>query len=209
MKPNEIRKPCSKSYTAFLLPNNRKDNYLKKYNIILADPPWQYGNPNSIGAPEKHYPTMPLQDICALPIKDLADDDCALFLWATMPFLRESFEVIDAWGFKYITAGFVWLKTHKHADGFRAGLGYWTRANAEICLLAKKGRPKRHSTKVRQVIEYPVEGHSKKPDETRERIVELMGDVPRVELFARQKAIGWDVWGNELPNDIEISSDLS
>lgn len=183
----------------------RKVIELKKYNIIYADPPWRYSNSKSKGAAENHYPTMQLQEICDLPIKDMAADDCMLFLWVTFPLLRQSFEVIDAWGFKYISVAFVWTKKNKHVEGFRMGLGSWTRANAEICLLAKKGKPKRQSAKVNQVIEYPMEEHSKKPVETRDRIVELMGDLPRLELFARQKTKGWDIWGNELPNDINIS----
>ena len=147
---------------------------------------------------------MKLSDICALPVADIAAGDCALFLWATYPNLQEAFEVIKAWGFTYKTVAFTWVKRNKQSPGWFAGLGHWTRANAEICLLAAKGRPKRISKSVRQIIDAPIERHSKKPDEARSRIVELMGDLPRVELFAREKADGWDVFGNEVDSTITL-----
>jgi len=179
---------------------------LEKYKVIYADPPWHYRTWSKKGggrsAEEKHYPTMSLSDICTLPVDDIADKDCVLFLWATYPNLREAFEVIEAWGFTYKTVAFTWVKRNKKADSFFVGLGYWTRANAEICLLATKGKPKRVSKSVRQVIDTPIERHSKKPDEIRNRIVELMGDVPRLEMFAREKTEGWSAFGNEIDSDI-------
>ena len=114
-----------------------------------------------------------------------------MFLWATFPQLREALELIEAWGFKYKTVAFVWLKKNKVADSWFYGLGFWTRGNAEICLLATKGKPKRQSPAVHQFIISPIEAHSKKPDEARNKIVHLMGDVPRIELFARQSPEGW------------------
>ena len=147
---------------------------------------------------------MSADDICSLPVADIAEDNCVLFLWVTFPNLQESLRVIKAWGFEYRTVAFVWVKRNKKAVNWFMGLGYWTRANAEICLLAVKGKPKRISKSVRQVIDSPIERHSKKPDETRERIVELMGDLPRIELFARQKTDGWEVWGNEVESDIKL-----
>ena len=173
----------------------------KKYGIILCDPPWAYrvwGKKGVGRTAENHYPTMRLEDIRALPVGDLAEKNCALFLWVTLPNLRDAFLVLDAWGFTYKTAAFVWVKQNKKAPSLFWGLGHWTRANAELCLLAIKGSPKRQSAAVHQVILSPVEEHSKKPDVIRERIVTLMGDLPRVELFARQTAPGWDVWGNEV-----------
>lgn len=125
-----------------------------------------------------------------------------LFLWVTFPTLLESFEVIRAWGFQYKTVAFVWIKQNKKSDGLFWGMGYWTRANAEICLLATKGHPKRVSKRVHQVVISHIEEHSKKPNEVRNRIVELTGDVPRIELFARQTYEGWDAWGNEVQSDI-------
>ncbi len=174
---------------------------MKKYNVILADPPWSFrawSNKGMGRSAEQHYPTMRLEDIKALPVSDLAAEDCVLFLWATFPMLKEALEVAEAWGFVYKTVAFTWVKENRKSPGLFWGLGYWTRANAEVCLLATRGSPKRQSAAVHQVILSPVERHSKKPDEVRERIVTLMGDVPRVELFARQQTPGWDVWGNEV-----------
>jgi len=145
---------------------------------------------------------MKLHDICALPVAGIAAEDCALFLWATYPFLQDAFAVIKAWGFAYKTVAFTWVKRNRKSPGWFVGLGHWTRANAEVCLLATRGQPKRISKSVRQIIDSPVERHSKKPDEARRRIVELMGDVPRIELFAREKAGGWDVFGNEVESTI-------
>lgn len=173
----------------------------KKYNIIYADPPWRYrvwGKKGQEGTAESHYATMSVQDIKALPVAEIAEKDCVLFLWATYPNLEEAFEVLKAWGFKYKTVAFTWVKQNPKSDGLFTGMGYWTRANAEVCLLATKGHPKRLNANVRQVIISHVEEHSKKPDEARDRIVQLMGDLPRVELFARQSTEGWDVWGNEV-----------
>ena len=155
---------------------------------------------------ENHYPTMKLSDICVLPVADIAAEDCALFLWATYPNLQEAFEVIKAWGFVYKTVAFTWIKRNKKSPGWFVGLGHWTRANAEICLLATKGKPKRVSKGVRQIVDTPIERHSKKPDIVRDRIVELMGDVPRIELFAREKFVGWDVFGNEVDSDIVLQA---
>ena len=174
---------------------------MKQYEIILADPPWAFrvwsGKTKNRSA-ENHYPTMRMKDIQSLPVGELAAKDCALFMWVTTPMLMEAFSVLEAWGFTYKTVAFVWIKQNKKAASLFWGLGYWTRANAELCLLATRGHPVRHSAKVHQVLLSPVEEHSKKPDVIRERIVELMGDLPRVELFARQTAPGWDAWGNEV-----------
>ena len=169
-----------------------------KYNVIYADPPWRYAQKGLQGAAERHYPTMGIEELCALPVADLAAPDSVLFLWATFPQLPEALRLIKAWGFQYKSVGFVWLKKNKKADSWFYGLGFWTRANAEVCLLATRGHPRRKAPNVHQFIISPIEGHSKKPDEAREKIVALMGDVPRVELFARQTAPGWDVWGNEV-----------
>ncbi len=136
---------------------------------------------------------------------------CAPFRWRSWPprtapcscgppspQLPEALRLIKAWGFQYKSVAFVWLKKNRKADSWFYGLGFWTRANAEVCLLAIRGRPRRQAANVHQLIISPIEGHSKKPDEAREKIVALMGDVPRVELFARQSTPGWDVWGNEV-----------
>lgn len=176
----------------------------KKYKVIYADPPWRYQQKSLSGAAENHYPTMSIQELCELPVDELADKDSMLFLWTTFPMLSEALQLIKAWGFTYKTVAFVWVKQNKKSPTWFYGLGFWTRSNAEICLLAKRGKPKRNSASVHQLIIAPVEKHSKKPDETRKRIEQLMGDVPRVELFARQKSEGWDVWGNEVECDITM-----
>lgn len=147
---------------------------------------------------------MSIEDISNLPIDKIASDNCVLFMWMTFPTLEEGFKVIEKWGFKYKTVAFVWIKQNKKTPSLFWGLGFWTRANAEICILAIKGKPKRLSAKVHQVIVAPIEEHSKKPDEARKRIVELLGDLPRIELFARQKKQGWDTWGNEVQCDINL-----
>lgn len=147
---------------------------------------------------------MGMADICALPVADIAAPDCALFMWVTFPTLPDAFKVLEAWGFTYKTVAFVWVKRNKKSPSWFWGLGHWTRANAEMCLLATRGKPKRISAAVHQIIDSPIEEHSKKPDETRNRIVELVGDLPRIELFARQTAPGWDVWGNEVHSDIAL-----
>lgn len=180
---------------------------MQKYKIIYADPPWQYKVYSKKGlgrSAEKHYPTMSLEDIQALPVGELADPDCTLFVWTTIPLLKDCFSVIRAWGFEYKTVAFVWIKLNRKSNSLFWGMGHWTRSNAELCLLATKGHPKRKSAGVHQIILSHVEEHSKKPDETRKRIIQLVGDLPRVELFARQKTDGWDVWGNEVDCDIQI-----
>ena len=127
----------------------------------------------------------------------------ACFLWATFPNIGDGIKVLEAWGFEYKTAAFVWVKKNPKNGRNFWGMGAYTRANAEVCLLGvskdfKAGQQVR-SHSVHQIIEAPFEGHSKKPDEARRRIVELLGDVPRIELFARQRADGWDAWGTEAP----------
>ena len=181
-------------------------NTNKKYNIIYADPPWQYkqsgSKTNSRGMAKQHYLTMNTKDICNLPIRKISTDDSLLFLWATFPNIGEALKVMEAWGFKYKTAAFVWIKKNKKSDSLFWGMGAYTRANAEICLLGISPKTKAKQTVinngVHQVIESKIEEHSKKPDETRDRIIKLCGDLPRIELFARQQVEGWDCWGNEV-----------
>ncbi len=176
----------------------------KRYAVIYADPPWRYEQKRLSGAAEKHYPTMSMDELCALDIEAIAERDSVLFLWVTFPQLFEAFRLISAWGFKYKTVAFVWAKQNRSGKGWFMGMGFWTRSNAEICLLATRGNPKRVSAKVRQLIISPVRSHSEKPEEVRERITELMGEVPKIELFARRKIPDWDVWGNEVECDMEI-----
>jgi len=183
----------------------------KKYSIIYADPPWKYNDPSmERGGALRHYETMDNEKIEQLPIKEITAPDCVLFLWVTFPKIQEGLNVIKAWDFVYKTCAFVWVKTNKRKDinqnsflpeeRFDSfwGMGRWTRSNAEICLLAVKGKPQRKQADVHQIIYSPINNHSKKPVETYRKIESLMGDLPKIELFARQKTEGWDLWGNEV-----------
>ena len=172
----------------------------KKYNIIYADPPWVYDNmkncdPKMGGIT---YDVMSLEDIKAMPVNDMADKNCALFMWATMPKLTEALETIKAWGFKYTTCAFTWVKLNPSGNGIYSGLGHWTNGNAELCLFAKKGSPKRVEKNVKQIQIHPRGRHSEKPDAIRDEIIRLVGDLPRIELFARKRVDGWDAIGNEI-----------
>ena len=172
-----------------------------KYNIIYADPPWTFKTRSQKGkgkSAEVHYSCMDIDDIYNLPVSSIADKDSCLFLWVTYPCLLEGIETIKRWGFTYKTCAFSWIKKNKVSDSLFWGLGYWTRANNEICLLGTKGNPKRVSKAVHQVVVDKIREHSRKPDCIRERIVDLCGDLPRIELFARQRLPGWDCWGNEV-----------
>ena len=173
----------------------------KVYDIIYADTPWYfktYSNKGNKRSAIQHYNCMSIDDIYNLPINSICNNDCILFLWVVDPMLPEAMEVIKKWGFKFKTVAFTWVKENKKSEGYFTGLGYWTRANPEMCLLATKGKPKRISKAVRQLIISKRQEHSKKPDEIRDRIVELCGDLSRIELFARQRVQGWDCWGNEV-----------
>lgn len=171
-----------------------------KYNIIYADPPWSYADQGCNGAMGNQYKGMSIEDICAMGewVKSISDDNCILFLWATYPMLKEALMVMEAWGFEYKTIAFQWVKMNKVNKSYFYGLGRWTRGNTEPCLLAVKGKPQRIAKDVFQIIDSPVDRHSRKPDETRRRIVRLMGDLPRIELFARERKEGWEYHGNEL-----------
>jgi len=180
----------------------------KKYKIILADPPWSfkvYSDKGKGRSAEKHYEVMNKKDIQDLPVEKIADKDAVLFLWVTAPCLLEGIELIKKWGFEYKTVGFTWVKKNKISDSWFWGMGYYTRSNAEFCLLATKGKTlKRMSKAVHQILDDRIREHSQKPDSAREKIVELFGDLPRIELFARDKVTGWDVWGNEVKSDIKL-----
>ena len=173
-----------------------------KFNIIYADPPWSfktYSNKGKGKSAERYYNTLSIEDIKKIDVSSIAEDNCILFLWVTFPFLIEGLEVIKDWGFIYKTVGFCWVKRYpKQTNKYFWGLGYYTRANAELCLIATKGKIKRVSNSVHQIIDTPIEKHSKKPHIVREKIVELVGNLPRVELFAREKVDGWVCLGNEI-----------
>ncbi|MBP2232514.1 N6-adenosine-specific RNA methylase IME4 [Azospirillum agricola] len=166
------------------------------YGVIYADPPWYFGTFSDKGRDRSAaYDCMSLEAIKALPVADLAAKDCALLMWAIDPMLPEAFEVLSAWGFRYKTVGFYWEKLNADGTPF-TGLGYWTRANPEQCLLATRGKPKRLARDVRRLIRAPRRAHSQKPDEVRTRIERLLPG-PYCELFARTRPDGWDVFGNQ------------
>lgn len=172
----------------------------KKYNIIYADPPWSYRNMGNIQATaNQHYNTMKQEEIEDLGkvIKNISDTNCMLFIWVTFPKLQEGLNTIKAWGFEYKTIGFNWIKKNKNGSNF-FGVGWYTKSNSEICLIGVKGKPIKKSNSISQIIETVREEHSKKPEIVREKIVEFVGDLPRIELFARQQVQGWDCWGNEV-----------
>lgn len=178
-------------------------NTNEKYDVIYADPPWKfltYSNKGLGKSAEQHYDTMTFQDICDMPIKDIANKDCVLLIWTIDSLLLETQKVIEAWGFEYKTMGFVWVKTNKKSDSLFWGMGYWGRANTEYCLLATRGKPKRYSKGVHKVIMDKIREHSRKPDCMYDKIEQLLGkDTKKIELFARnQYNDGWDVFGNQV-----------
>jgi N6-adenosine-specific RNA methylase IME4 len=180
----------------------------KKFNIIYCDPPWsyylyrpQYNKGNPIRTAASFYKTMTIEEICALPVADIAAENCVLFLWTTNPLLNDAFKVISAWGFQYKTVAFYWNKKCLNSDRLRFGMGYYTRPNCEPLLLAMKGSLKVLDHSIYQVTKASIEHHSKKPDIFRDLIIKLFGNLPRIELFAREKVLGWYSWGNEIDNN--------
>lgn len=185
-------------------------NIDKQYNIILMDPPWKYGdsrnykvknNPTGAGGASKHYPVMGLKELKELPIQNIINpESCFLFMWCTGPKMDWGIECMKAYGFKFVTIPFVWVKVKNDLSDIRYdGIGCYTNNNAEYVLLGRIGKYQRANTGVRQIVTYSPKGkHSKKPDEIRGRIVRLIGDLSRIELFAREKVDGWDSWGNEV-----------
>lgn len=179
---------------------------LPRFSVIYADPPWgykddgQHASSTLRGAAANQYPTLSNDAIAALPVHLMADPaGCVLFMWATNPLLPEAFAAIKGWGFTYKTVAFDWVKLTARDEGKPFfGLGRWTRGNTEKCLLAVRGKPTRASAAVSQLLVSPKLAHSAKPPEARSKIVELCGDVPRAELFAREYADGWDATGLDL-----------
>lgn len=179
---------------------------MNHYRVIYADPPWTFSTYSRKGkgrSAEAYYDCMSLAEIKALPVAEWAADDCVLLLWTTDPLLPTAFEVIRAWGFTYKTVGFYWAKLNKSADptiyrdaSYFTGLGFWTRANPEQCLLATRGHPRRRNANVRKLIVSPRREHSRKPDEAYGRI-EALCEGPFLEMFARSSRPGWDRWGAE------------
>lgn len=183
----------------------------RKYQIILSDPPWPYVN-GGRGAAQNHYKQLTVAELCQLPIPEITAPTAALFLWATWPTLPDALKVMRAWDFEYKNCAFCWVKTNTKTPSDFVGLGHWTRGNTEPCLLGVRGSPHRLSAAVRQLIVEetaealvaPIGRHSAKPAEARKRIVQLMGDAPRIELFGRERAEGWDAYGDEVKSDIVL-----
>ena len=186
------------------------------YRVILADPPWKFGSRLRNGTPKANgtkntrfyhvpYPEMTTKEICAMPIKDICEKDAALFIWTTDAHIPDCLEVIKAWGFKYSTVAFVWVKKEK-SGVTSCHVGHWTNKSSEICFIATRGRMSKYiqSRKVRQLIEACRDKHSRKPSESHERIEMLFGDVSKVELFARSHRAGWDVFGNQVEGSIHL-----
>lgn len=189
----------------------------KKYQIIYADPPWSYYNDSTAkkdvttvrGMRRPPYSVMASDEIAKLPVNNLADENCVLFIWTTDYHLQKCMNVISAWGFEYKTVGFAWQKKTKKNTNVCFMGAYTMKSGIELCLLATKGKDAHRMVKkhnVRALIETQRLEHSRKPDEVRGRIVELMGNLPRVELFARQTCEGWDNWGNEIETKIRLSA---
>lgn len=182
---------------------------MKKYQIIYADPPWEYKQKQInfqhydagkiyINSVNDHYPTMPLSELESLPIQELSDTDCLLFMWAVSPKLDVAIELGKKWGFEYRTVAFVW-------DKQRTNYGFYTLSQCELCLVFKKGRiPKKAVNNVKQFLSEKVGEHSRKPSYVRDSLEQMFPEAKKIELFARQKTPGWDAWGNEVESDIEL-----
>jgi len=175
------------------------------FSIVLADPPWSFrvwqgnkGRRFPSRTADSHYRTLSTDEICALSVPAVCAPDCSLFLWVPSCALPEGLRVIEGWGFEFKTVAFVWVKRNRVNGLLYWGMGHWTRSGAELCLLATRGKPTRAARNVHQVVEAAVREHSRKPDEVRDRIVSLLGDLPRLELFARERADGWIPWGDEV-----------
>ena len=178
----------------------------KKYNIIYADPPWKFsspkfqdGNRGFGNRVEDRYKTLSIKEMCNLSINKITKEDCILFMWVIDSHLKESFEVIESWGFRFATIGFTWVKQY-NTGSYCYNFGTYTLKSTEICLIALKGKLKniKKSNNIKGLVFAERTVHSKKPNEVRNRIVELCGDLPKIELFARQRVKGWDCWGNEV-----------
>lgn len=168
------------------------------FKVLLIDPPWRYSNKKTRGAAEDNYPTLSLADLKQMPIEEIAAKNCALFMWATCPMLVPALELGAAWGFKYKTVGFWWAKRNRVTNSAFLGMGNYSRANGEPCLLFTRGSPKVRDRGVNQFVWSKIARHSEKPAEIRDLIVRLMGDVPRCEAFSRHVVDGWHRFGNEL-----------
>lgn len=180
---------------------------MKRFKIIYADPPWSFKNNKSgtlNGVADNHYKTMSIEEIKKLPIHKIAADDCVLIMWWVGSQPQEAIDLVEAWGFKIKNMnGFVWVKLTTRFLAF-FGMGFWTRAGSESMIIATKGKPKPLNKNVRAVRHEVVGKHSEKPAIFRNDIVDLCGDLPRIELFARKKVKGWASWGDEIKSTINL-----
>lgn len=180
---------------------------MTKYSVILADPPWTFSvwNAKKSNRHASHkYSLMDTEAICEMKIP--ATENCALFLWATWPNIKDAFRVIDAWGFVYRTLAWEWVKLNENSMGLHVGMGYYTRSNPEPCLLAVKGKMAVSAHDVQAIIMSPIREHSRKPDEQYGKIERLYPEGPYLEMFARRTRPGWDAWGNEVKSDVQIQT---
>lgn len=187
----------------------------KKYNIIYADPPWTYSSKSAVNNKKgreikplsDHYGSMTLPEMCSLPVKDITDKDAACFMWVTDSHLDEALALMAAWGFQYKTIAFNWVKTTNKGNICK-NVAPWTLKSAEICILGTKGAMTKYKevNNIESLVFAERSKHSKKPGEVRRRIEALFGDLPRIELFAREKASGWDAWGNEVVGGVDINA---
>jgi N6-adenosine-specific RNA methylase IME4 len=191
------------------------------YQVIYADPPWHYNDRGNLktrfrGGAGQHYSLMEIDEICALPVGEIAARDAVLFLWITCPKLLEyGPRVLRAWGFRHATVGFAWVKVTKRSacglcgDGKPFfGVGYYTKSNAELCLLATRGKKLKPATdRVSMLVKEPRGAHSEKPEEVARRVDLLYPDARKIELFARRERPGWTCIGSEITGN-DIRTDL-
>jgi N6-adenosine-specific RNA methylase IME4 len=182
------------------------------FEVLYADPCWKYRNQGGRGAADKQYKTMSLAELSLLPVERLAAPNAVLFMWGVWPMLLEAGALMKAWGFEYLNCGFIWVKMNKVETSTPFfGQGHYTRGNSEFCLMGRRGKPKRADAAVAQIlmdntITAPIGEHSEKPAEVRERILQLMGDVPAIELFARAPAPGFECWGDEVDSTVVLEA---
>jgi len=185
---------------------------MKKYNIIYADPPWDFGgggvyqdSNRPTRKTKDQYMLTKTIDLKKLLVSSITADDAILFMWTTDQHIPDALELMNCWGFRYCTVAFYWVKKY-HTGSTCFNVGCWTMKSVEQVLLGLKGTPMKlkKTRNIKQLVEAERTIHSKKPDEVRNRIVQLCGDIPRIELFAREKIDGWDAWGNEVESDIEL-----
>ena len=191
--------------------------FMLKANVVYADFPHYHSSHNGNlekaksnnmwGLSGYRYKKMTWKQISEFPISDYCDSNCALFIWSSPPVVKRYLNVIESWGFKYRTFAFVWVKQNKSGTEIKPyGLGHYTLSNIEFVLLATRGKFIRNSKSVKQVVLAPLRSHSEKPDEVRDRIVQLCGDVPRTELFARKEVTGWNCIGDEIGKPILLAN---